>query len=75
MEVKMRGETYDLARDYAATGRSLFFGYVRFKLSFRNLIEMMAELAVSLVHATIMRRIAGYVHEFEKRWNRFPVWD
>jgi transposase-like protein len=45
--------------------------YVRFKLSFRNLVEMMAERGVSLAHATIMRWTARYVSEFEKRWNRF----
>ena len=32
---------------------------------------MMAERGVSLAHTTIMRWIARYVLEFEKRWNRF----
>jgi transposase-like protein len=45
--------------------------YLRFKLSFRDLVEMMAERGVSLAHTTIMRWIARYVPEFEKRWNRF----
>jgi transposase-like protein len=45
--------------------------YLRFKLSFRDLVEMMAERGVLLVHATIMRWIQCYVPEFEKRWNRF----
>ena len=45
--------------------------YLRFKLSFRDLVEMMAERGISLVHATIMRWIARYVPEFEKRWNHF----
>ena len=45
--------------------------YLRFKLSFRDLAEMMAERGVSLAHTTIMRWIARYVPEFEKRWNRF----
>jgi transposase-like protein len=45
--------------------------YLRFKLSFRDLVEMMAERGISLVHTTIMRWIARYVLEFEKRWNRF----
>ena len=45
--------------------------YLRFKLSFRDLVEMMAERGVSLAHTTIMRWIARDVPEFEKRWNRF----
>ena len=32
---------------------------------------MMAERGISLAHTTIMRWIARYVPEFEKRWNRF----
>jgi transposase-like protein len=45
--------------------------YLRYKLSFRDLVEMMAEPGISLAHATIMRWIQRYVPEFEKRWNRF----
>ena len=45
--------------------------YLRFKLSFRDLVEMMAERGLSLAHTTIMRWIRRYVPEFEKRWNRF----
>ena len=45
--------------------------YLRFKLSFRDLVEMMAERGVRLAHTTIMRWIGRYVPEFEKRWNRF----
>ncbi|WP_034996134.1 IS6 family transposase [Beijerinckia mobilis] len=45
--------------------------YLRFKLSFRDLVEMMAERGISLAHTTIMRWIQCYVPEFEKRWNRF----
>jgi len=41
--------------------------YLRFKLSFRDLVEMMAERGISLAHTTIMR----YVPEFERHWNRF----
>jgi transposase-like protein len=47
--------------------------YLRFKLSFRDLVEMMAERGISLSHTTIMRCIARYVPEFEKRWNRFST--
>ena len=45
--------------------------YLRYKLSFRDLVEMMAERGLSLAHTTIMRWIQRYVPEFEKRWNRF----
>ena len=45
--------------------------YLRFKLSFRDLVEIMAERGISLAHTTIMRWIVRYVPEFEKRWNRF----
>jgi transposase-like protein len=45
--------------------------YLRYKLSFRDLSEMMAERGLSLAHTTIMRWIQCYVPEFEKRWNRF----
>ena len=45
--------------------------YLRYKLSFRDLVEMMAERGLSLAHTTIMRWIQRFVPEFEKRWNRF----
>ena len=45
--------------------------YLRFKLGFRDLVEMMAERGIELAHTTIMRWIQRYVPEFEKRWNRF----
>ena len=53
--------------------------YLRFKLSYRDLVEMMAERGLSLVHTTIMRWVHDYAPEFERRWNRFarpagPSW-
>src|ERR1700733_10831554 len=45
--------------------------YLRYKLSFRDLVEMMAERGLSLAHTTIMQWIQRYVPEFERRWNRF----
>src|ERR1700735_4350011 len=45
--------------------------YLRYKLSFRDIAEMMAERGLSLAHTTIMRWIQCYVPEFERRWNRF----
>src|ERR1700692_1522479 len=45
--------------------------YLRFKLSFRDLVEMMAERGLSLTHTTIMRWVQRFAPEFERRWNRF----
>ena len=45
--------------------------YLRFKLSLRDLVEMMSERGLSLAHTTIMRWVQRYVPEFEKRWRRF----
>src|ERR1700686_2341569 len=45
--------------------------YLRFKLSFRDLVEMMAERGLLLVHTTIMRWVHHYAPEFERRWKRF----
>ncbi len=53
--------------------------YLRFKLSLRDLVEMMAERGLSMAHTTIMRWVRHYAPEFEKRWRRFarvagPSW-
>ena len=45
--------------------------YLRYKLSLRDLVEMMAECGLHLAHTTILRWVRRYVSEFEKRWNRF----
>src|ERR1039457_419785 len=42
-----------------------------YKLSFRGLVEMMAERGMDLLHTTIMRWVQRYSLEFEKRWSRF----
>jgi len=47
--------------------------YLRFKLSFRDLVEIMAECGISLAHTTIMRWIARYVPEFEKSGTVSPA--
>src|SRR5271170_2329613 len=47
--------------------------YLRFKLSLRDLVEMMAERGLSLAHTTIMRWVRHYAPEFEKRWRRFGL--
>src|ERR1700687_6215478 len=45
--------------------------YLRFKLSLRDLVEMMAERGLSMAHTTIMRWVQSYATELEKRWRRF----
>src|ERR1700756_2342771 len=47
--------------------------YLRFKLSLRDLVEMMAERGLSLAHTTIMRWVKRFTPEFVKRWNRFGI--
>ena len=44
---------------------------VTYKLSYRDLAEMMAERHVDLAHTTIMRWVQRYIPEFEKRWWRY----
>jgi len=45
--------------------------YPRYKLSTRDLVEMLAERGVILVHTTILHWVQRYVPEFEKCWNRY----
>ena len=45
--------------------------YLSFKLSSRDLVEMMAERGIELAHTTILRWVQRYVPEFEKRWSRY----
>jgi transposase-like protein len=45
--------------------------YLSFKLSSRDVMEMMSERGIALAHSTILRWVQRYVPEFEKRWNRY----
>ena len=45
--------------------------YLSFKLSSRDLVQIMAERGVALTHTTILRWVQRYVPEFEKRWNQY----
>ncbi|MEW9586895.1 IS6 family transposase [Paraburkholderia sp. DGU8] len=47
--------------------------YLRYKLSLRDLVEMMAERGLSLAHTTILRWVQRYTPEFVKRWNRLAT--
>jgi hypothetical protein len=45
--------------------------YLSFKLSSRDLVQMMSERGIALAHTTILRWVQCYVPEFEKRWSRY----
>src|SRR6267143_1759183 len=45
--------------------------YLSFKLSSRDLLQIMSERGIALAHTTILRSVQRYVPEFEKRWNRY----
>jgi transposase-like protein len=45
--------------------------YITYRLSYRDLVAMMAERGVDVSHTTILRWVVRYVPEFEKRWNRY----
>ena len=53
--------------------------YITYRLSYRDLVAMMAERGVVVSHTTILRWVLRYVPEFEKRWARYsqpvnPSW-
>jgi transposase-like protein len=45
--------------------------YITYKLSYRDLVAIMAERNVDVAHTTILRWVQRYVPEFEKRWQRY----
>ena len=47
--------------------------YLRYKLSYRDLVEMMAERGLPIAHTTILRWVQRYAPEFDKRWSRFAT--
>ena len=53
--------------------------YITYRLSYRDLVAMMAERGIIVSHTTILRWVLRYVPEFEKRWARYarpvnPSW-
>ena len=53
--------------------------YITYRLSYRDLVAMMAERGVAVTHTTILRWVLRYVPEYERRWGRFsncsgPSW-
>src|SRR5258706_6470428 len=45
--------------------------YISYRLSYRDLMAIMAERGVVVTHTTILRRVLRYVPEYERRWSRF----
>src|ERR671932_1824467 len=45
--------------------------YLEFKLSYRDLVRMMADRGVRVSHTTILRWVLHYAPEFEKKWKRY----
>ena len=45
--------------------------YFRYKLSYRDLGEMMAERGLLIAHTTILRWAIQYAEAFQKRWRRY----
>ena len=45
--------------------------YITYRLSYRDLVAMMAEQGIAVSHTTIMRVVLRYVPEYERRWARF----
>lgn len=50
-----------------------FRWYLRYKLSLRDLVEVIAERGLSLAHTTILRWVKRYTPELVKRWTRFVL--
>jgi transposase-like protein len=44
--------------------------YITYRLSYRDLVAIMAERGLAVSHTTILRWVHRYVPEFEKRWSR-----
>jgi transposase-like protein len=45
--------------------------YISYRLSYRDLVEMMAERGIRVAHTTILRWVIRYVPEYQRRWSRF----
>src|SRR5215468_9363209 len=45
--------------------------YVTYKLSYRDVCDLMAERGVTVVHTTVLRWVQCFVPVFEKKWNNY----
>jgi transposase-like protein len=65
----VRGPIYRRRRFSSETIELCVRWYLTYRLSYRDLVEMMAERGVILSHSTILRWVQRYVPEFERRWS------
>ena len=45
--------------------------YVTYKLSYRDVCDLMAERGVTVVHTTVLRWVQRFVPAFEKKWKNY----
>jgi transposase-like protein len=45
--------------------------YVTYKLSYRDVCELMAERGVTVVHTTVLRWVQRFAPVFEKKWKKY----
>ena len=43
---------------------------ITYQLSYRDLVEMMAERGIAVLHTTILRWVLRHIPEFDRRWAR-----
>jgi transposase-like protein len=70
-QAKIRDPIYRRRRFEAEIIELCVRWYITHRLSYRDLVAMMAERGIQLSHTTILRWVIRYVPEFEKRWNRW----
>lgn len=66
-----RDATYRGRRFPAETIELCVRWYITYRLSYRDLVAMMAERGIVVSHTTIMRWVLRHVPEYERRWARF----
>jgi len=45
--------------------------YVSYKLSYRDVCDLMAERGVTVVHTTVLRWVQRFVPVFERKWKKY----
>jgi len=66
-----RDPIYSGRRFSAETIETCVRWYITYRLSYRDLVAMMAEQGIVVSHTTIMRWVLRYVPEYERRFARF----
>jgi transposase-like protein len=67
----LRDPIYRRRRFSAETIELCVRWYITYRLSYRDLVAMMAEREIAVSHTTVMRWVLRYVPEYERRWARF----